>query len=733
MSSLKRRQFLQFAGSTLATLGLSQHDFFRQADRYGRVLAQDNPRRKLALLVGIEYANDPKVSPLPGCITDLELQWHLLVHRFGFNPKDIYVLADRQPNFLDRPPLPPTRENIFQAFNEYLIRQAKSDDTVVFHFSGHGGLVLDERSKTRLFTVKNRTVDGTILPSDHYSNADPKRVQDIMGRSIFLLTDQLQTDTVSIILDSCHSGAGTRGGNLIYRVAGSRTSEELDRPTDAELQYQEQKLREKNLDELDFAKLREKNAKGIAIGSANYTELAMDQKFDNDRFRAGAFTYLLTRYLWQMPTDESLNQMFDKLRMATAIASVDQVPEYLVNPDRAAKQPIYFVNTQTPWADAVIRKISDNSEIEFWLGGISAFSLEQNSKGSIFSVINVDQQEVAQITQTRRDRLFGYGTLTSGSKDAIKPGALLREVIQGIDPKPVLKLSIDDSLGKDKADAQTALEQLSFVKLVPISQASYVLGRMTLQYQTQSKQQKFPFIPNLNQIGLFTADGLRPVENSFRSEGTIEKIISGLSQNLKSVLAKQILKTITGEDIATQNPKFNIKTEILTLEGKALGGTNIKRFQEKSLVQLQLTNRDRTNLYAAVIAINSDSTLSFLHPSSADASESAALVEQGTSVKTVEVKLLPPAGFVEVLTIASTSPIRKALLALQRVAIDNRLTNGRSAIPTSGDASLNVIGDLLADLDQNTRRSIAVIPSVSGVNKTQFSSSTMIVEVVQAQ
>jgi|SRR5919202_4229153 hypothetical protein len=52
MYRISRRQFFQFAGSTLATIGLSQLDIQQQAERYGKVLAQSTPR-KLALLVGI--------------------------------------------------------------------------------------------------------------------------------------------------------------------------------------------------------------------------------------------------------------------------------------------------------------------------------------------------------------------------------------------------------------------------------------------------------------------------------------------------------------------------------------------------------------------------------------------------------------------------------------------------------------------------------------------------------
>jgi hypothetical protein len=39
MHRIPRRHFLQFAGATLATLGLSQLNIQQQAERYGKVLA----------------------------------------------------------------------------------------------------------------------------------------------------------------------------------------------------------------------------------------------------------------------------------------------------------------------------------------------------------------------------------------------------------------------------------------------------------------------------------------------------------------------------------------------------------------------------------------------------------------------------------------------------------------------------------------------------------------------
>ena len=208
MSFIKRRHFLQTASSTLAAIGLSQIDFLVQADRYGKVLAQSTPR-KLALLVGI---NDyQSIRGLNGCLNDVELQKHLLIHRFGFNPSDIYEVSDKTD-------LKPTRDHILEAFDEHLIKQAKPGDIVVFHYSGHGALVQDPDP---ILDPENPACErgvcqfnGTIVPMDAAAIGETPSgiiVPDIMGRTLFLLMSAIQTENLTVILDSCHSGAGTRG------------------------------------------------------------------------------------------------------------------------------------------------------------------------------------------------------------------------------------------------------------------------------------------------------------------------------------------------------------------------------------------------------------------------------------------------------------------------------------------------------------------------------------------
>jgi hypothetical protein len=49
---IKRRHSLQFAGSTLATFGISHLNIVQQGDHYAQVLAQNTPR-KLVILLGL--------------------------------------------------------------------------------------------------------------------------------------------------------------------------------------------------------------------------------------------------------------------------------------------------------------------------------------------------------------------------------------------------------------------------------------------------------------------------------------------------------------------------------------------------------------------------------------------------------------------------------------------------------------------------------------------------------
>jgi len=326
MPHIKRRQFLQFSASTLATLGLSQ---FQQSQRYAKVLAQNTPR-KLALLVGINEYPDG-LPRLYGCVNDVKLQQELLIHRFGFNPKDILTLTDQQA----------TRKGILTAFEDHLIKQAKPGDVVVFHFSGHGSQILDaDRDSADGLNSTFVPIDSQLPPGFPVSGGS---VQDIMGHTLFLLMSALKTDHVTVVLDSCHSGGGTRGNLRIRSRDGGPTLQ----PSQEEVEYQKQWLGRLGLSKQKLIELRRKGvAKGIIIAAAKRDQVASDASFSE--FSAGAFTYELTQYLWQQTGDEPVTRA-------------------IVNVGRSTRELAWEIgNIQDPLLEVNLSKENTNTPIYFY-------------------------------------------------------------------------------------------------------------------------------------------------------------------------------------------------------------------------------------------------------------------------------------------------------------------------------------------------------------------------------
>jgi hypothetical protein len=398
MGQISRRQFFQFAGSTLATLGLSQLNLQRQGDHYGKVLAQSTPR-KVALLVGINQYPEP--YSLKGCVNDVELQRHLLIHRFGFNPNDIHTLTDQQA----------TRQGILGAFDEYLIKQAKPGDVVVFHYSGHGSLVVDHEPIIVSSTTDNSGVNGTFVPVDSGLPAGyPEQggiVQDIMGHTLFLLMSAVKSENFTAVLDSCYSGAAKRNFTIRARAGGRNIQISPD-----EKAYQQQWLSRLNLSREDFVKgYRAGVAKGSVLAATNPTQYAVDATVNG--FSAGAFTYLLTQYLWQQTsTPENA--------IAYAVENIpkdfNQTPTYEVKEGSGyERQPIYFINNPNSAADAVVTEVKGN-QVKLWLGGSD---LGRIGNGTAFTIVGARGGSAGRVTLQSREGLVGVATVEGVAQEGM--------------------------------------------------------------------------------------------------------------------------------------------------------------------------------------------------------------------------------------------------------------------------------------------------------------------------
>jgi Caspase domain len=235
---LDRRTFLQQAGLAVFTWGTtgigldSRGNNNRLASliqNYQQTLAQST-NRKLALLVGINRY--PHHEHLDGCLTDVELQRELLIHRFGFNPQDIITLSDRAS----------TRENIETAFVEHLGAQAKADDVVVFHFSGYGGQIKmpifsEVATAEDLNSVEYKLVNS-LIPVDGVISAEKALISNsILQDTLLVLAQSLSTTKCTFVLDtSFNLSPRAKHSNFKIRSAG----EVAQTPSSQELLFLEQ-------------------------------------------------------------------------------------------------------------------------------------------------------------------------------------------------------------------------------------------------------------------------------------------------------------------------------------------------------------------------------------------------------------------------------------------------------------------------------------------------------------
>lgn len=752
MSHIKRRHFIQLAASTMATLGLDQANFFRQSEQHGKVLAQPTGR-KLALLVGVnKYLGG--VSPLKGCLTDVEMQRQLLIHRYGFNPADILIVSDEADN-------KPTRANILRAFEEHLIKQAKPGDVAIFHFSGHGSRVVDPTplpDSARKITgeplsAAERTLNGTLVAANSRSGGN--QVDDIMGKTLFLLSRAVQTDNFSMVLDSCHSGGGTRG-NLTFRNVEARHGGTEARPSYKELNFQEQWLGKLDLTPQVFQQARIKGiARGMAMGSARENQYAADAPFGD--FYAGAFSYLLTRYLWQLPGNESLRQSFDRLALITRdvaeSAGLNQDPLSFVAEPRFEKQPIYFLSEKRLSAEAVVQSIH-GKKVEFWLGGVSSRNLKSFEQGAKFELIDGKGKSLGEVEQTSRFGLTGYGSLTAGSPQSVGEGTLMREKVRGVPANLSLKVGLDPSLGKDLAAARQALEQMDRIEPVVVDQSQPVdvmLGRLTQEAQNQAQTRNVSITAPQGTVGLLTQNAT-PVPRSFLGgpDEPVEVTIGRLRPRLKMLLAGQILNELLNGE--THNLKVDVGISVREGGAGPQGGINNRSSGEQSFVRQTIdfskpykagtiidvtvkNNEPDENVYMGIIVVSDDGSLDLLHPVDWQAPEAAALVAKGQD-KSVPLQLVGPAGFMELLVLTSTQPLRNTFQAMQGIARSRGLTRGaylsfnegtsRSA-GESDDTVVDFVNNIVGDV--GTRAGAAPLNARTPVNTNSLAALSVMLKV----
>jgi len=147
--------------------------------------------KRKALLIGINYTGSS--SALRGCHNDVDNVSEFLMQKYGYKSQDMVILKDDRSFGARQQPL---RQNILEAM-AWLVRDARPNDSLFFHYSGHGGQAKD------LNGDEDDGTDETIYPLDHKERGMiiDDEMHDIMVRPL------PAGCRLTAIFDSCHSGS----------------------------------------------------------------------------------------------------------------------------------------------------------------------------------------------------------------------------------------------------------------------------------------------------------------------------------------------------------------------------------------------------------------------------------------------------------------------------------------------------------------------------------------------
>ncbi len=144
---------------------------------------------KRALLVGVnDYPGTQ--NDLYGCVNDITNVYDVLVKYFGFTSTDITLLSDKRA----------TKAAILDGLRG-LVSGSAAGDTLVFHYSGHGSQVRDTEGDELADNL-----DEIICPVDFDWNGGFIKDDDFDA----LFKELKKGVMLEVLLDSCHSGTGTR-------------------------------------------------------------------------------------------------------------------------------------------------------------------------------------------------------------------------------------------------------------------------------------------------------------------------------------------------------------------------------------------------------------------------------------------------------------------------------------------------------------------------------------------
>ena len=658
---MKRRTFLQRFGFILMALGVTEAEWLTFGNHYYQALAQPNIR-KLALLVGINQYPHPALS---GCLTDVELQKELLIHRFGFQPSDILCLLDGQA----------TREFIESAFLEHLVKVARPDDVVFFHFSGYG-------SRVKLGTLQE-TMQNALVPFDGNANAQENKIVNyLLSETLLLMLRSLDCDHVAAVLDTSYYAASN--GVATGLRSRARLLPEQAILTAAELDFQQQ-LNVRAGGPRPYSL-------GILTATSDPTQLAREVQLSG--FSAGLFTYALTQYLWEATSANTIQVSLSRVASSLQqLGSSKQQPALLIG-EKNQRSPALlsdiFLPNRTRSAKGVVTATQEDGKVaQLWLGGLPLQLLEYYGVNSRFNILT-QEGSTAQLVLRSRTGLTALAQIYNpNGTTSLQVGQLVTEAVRVFARNINLIIAIDAGLERiERVDATSGFATVAHVSSVVAGEqaADYVFGKLP-----EAK------VVSPSRYGLFSL-GSELIPNATGEAGEAVKVaVQRLAPKLQTLLAAKLWRLTENEGSSGLGVRASLEI-IDSLPSQILmqrETVRVKQGESKILeyspteeiptvhigsrIQYRVENMSDRPVYLMLLGLNSSRTALALYPwqktTEPDSSETKLLLND-VIVAPGETRTVPqttsgfewvvqaPASLSETQLIFSTAPFTQTLTAM---------------------------------------------------------------------
>ncbi|XP_021658279.2 metacaspase-1-like [Hevea brasiliensis] len=240
----------------------------------------DQRPRKRALLIGVTYKKWK--YRLKGTVNDVRNMRSLLIESFGFKPQNILVLTEDE----TEPNLTPTKKNI-EISLQWLVKDCRRGDSLVFFFSGHGLRQPDFNRDER------DGFDETICPVD-FLNEGMILDNDINSTIVWPLPEGV---TLHSIVDACHSGTIL---DLVYVYNREKDKWEDNSPPNGTRKHTNGGL-------------------AISLSACEDNQMAADTTAFTEKGMNGALTYILIEIVKKHP-ETTYSDLLDKIH-----ATIDDV------------------------------------------------------------------------------------------------------------------------------------------------------------------------------------------------------------------------------------------------------------------------------------------------------------------------------------------------------------------------------------------------------------------------